>query len=237
MPNPVEEIRQLREKKLTPKQIARKLGMKVSEVSSIIRAEAEAETQALEASGALPPLFECLINAYAAERLLGIPRSPNEEGEELPGDDPSQGLGIVLVSRQLPRGRLSTAGFLIDYWCLGVKDAIPPRQTNEVEYRLFVNANCDRFNSPMTTITLEQAQSVIWGAVDYAKSLGFDPHFDFKSAKELLGDRPDPLPVEIEFGRDGKPFYVAGPYDNSAKVFKTLQLTQGEDFNYIMPVE
>lgn len=51
-----------------------------------------------------------------------------------------------------------------------------------------------------------------------------------------LGPRPEPL-IPIEFGKDGKPFYFSGPYDNAEKIIKTLETNVGiENFDYIVPI-
>lgn len=40
-----------------------------------------------------------------------------------------------------------------------------------------------------------------------------------------------------QFGRDGKPFYVAGPHDNPDRVIRTLEQSVGEDnFHFLAGV-
>ncbi|MBI5015420.1 MAG: hypothetical protein HZB55_08000 [Deltaproteobacteria bacterium] len=46
------------------------------------------------------------------------------------------GIGTVLVSRRLPDGDIAYAGFLVDPWCLGVKDALL-RVCSEARYEDF----------------------------------------------------------------------------------------------------
>jgi hypothetical protein len=40
---------------------------------------------------------------------------------------------------------------------------------------------------------------------------------------------PDVAPSDIVFGCNGKPFYAQGPYDNPAKVMRTLHDKVGPD--------
>jgi hypothetical protein len=77
----------------------------------------------------------------------------------------------------------------------------------------------------------------VFSAVEYARGLGFEPHADFAPAAGHLG--PWTGPSAITFGRDGKPFYVSGPYDNASKVMKTLQSTVGSPpaFNVLTSIE
>jgi hypothetical protein len=66
-------------------------------------------------------------------------------------------------------------------------------------------------------ITLEQAQAIVYGAVDYAHSLDFEPRRDLNTKAQIhLGLRPETL-LPIEFGKDGQPFCMSGPYDNVDK--------------------
>lgn len=139
----------------------------------------------------------------------------------------------VIVARQ-EHNRLLVGSYLIDYWCLGVKDAIPPRKMGTSEYQKFLELCEDRFDEPFVEITFELAQAIVYGAVDYAHSLGFEPHRDFSTkAQTPLGLRPETL-MPIEFGKDGQPFFMSGPYDNVDKVLKTLEASVGSgNFHYM----
>ncbi|MFQ5825644.1 MAG: hypothetical protein ACE5JB_16520, partial [bacterium] len=80
------------------------------------------------------------------------------------------------------------------------------------------------------------------GAVAYAKDLGFSPHPDYRIANKILGDiDPDVCPMSFEFGKDGKPFFIAGPYDTPKKckmIMDTLTKRCGQDgFHYMVPAD
>lgn len=79
-------------------------------------------------------------------------------------------------------------------------------------------------------------------SVEYAKDLGLAPHKDYRKAQKLLGDvDPTECTMKFEFGRDGKPVYVAGPYDSQMKIRQILnQLTKRlcrESFGFIHPLD
>jgi hypothetical protein len=62
--------------------------------------------------------------------------------------------------------------------------------------------------------------------VAYARGLGFQPADAFDDeAVAFLGDWDGP--GRIEFGKDGQPFYLNGPYDNPAAVLRTLERSVG----------
>lgn len=214
-----QEILNLREKKLTPKQIARKMGVKVSSVSQFLKEQATQITIEKEKKGELAPVFKVLVNEECAQDLL-------DNSEEFEVGE--RGLGIVLVSRQIPHRfqRYEVATYLVDYWCLGVKDAIPPRKLNQEKLDNFIEHCYENFVD-YREISLEQAQGIVYGAVNYADSLGLSPHKDFEKGRKFLGEwsgKP-----ELTFGREGKPYYFSGPYDNSQKIIKTLEEKVGRD--------
>ncbi|MFF1722415.1 hypothetical protein [Streptomyces sviceus] len=82
-------------------------------------------------------------------------------------------------------------------------------------------------------IGVEQAQTIVHAAVAYARGLGFEPADGFADAAVHLGAPPGDRPV-IGFGRDGKPFYLSGPYENPRKVVQILERTCVPDnYDYV----
>jgi hypothetical protein len=64
--------------------------------------------------------------------------------------------------------------------------------------------------------------------------LGFVPHPDFAQAQPHLGLRPEKL-IPIEFGKDGKPYYINGPYDNADRIAATLNQSVGKgNYHYLI---
>jgi hypothetical protein len=58
-------------------------------------------------------------------------------------------------------------------------------------------------------VPVELARHLVFGAVAYARSLGFAPAAGFEATAGHLG--PWAGPSAIGFGRDGKPYFVQGP--------------------------
>ncbi|MEM9216721.1 MAG: DNA-binding response regulator [Cyanobacteria bacterium P01_F01_bin.150] len=228
-PTQIEEITQLRSRNVSPKQIARKLGLRPAEVTAIIKQQFAAGN----IQKALPALKAVLIDEASAQTLLGL--SPNKGllGKINRSDVKSNGLSQIFILRVDDRNHHWVSSYLIDCWCLGIKDTLGPRQVTLKQYERMVEETEERFGQNLREITLEQALSVVYGAEDYARGLGFEPHSDFRRSRAHLGPRPDPL-IDIEFGKDGKPFYISGPYDNPEKIMATLQKSMGEgNFDYI----
>lgn len=146
-------------------------------------------------------------------------------------------MGVVVARRARPR-RVSVCGYLVDVYCLGVKNALGPDIMNDQDlpdFRGMFFSSFERVGEPVAA-PLEMARHLVWGAVDYARTLGFKPHPDFESAAGHLGEPWHETSV-ITFGRDGVPFYVSGPYDNPNSVVQTLTRSVGEgSFNYLAAV-
>ncbi len=218
------EILALRSKRLTPKQIARKLGLKVSSVNSVIKASAEQTAITRAETGELAPVAQCLVNTNCALRLL--------TAQTLDEHDVG-GLGMVLVARTTGYKRFVVCTYMVDYWCLGLKDTMVEKKLNDIKYQQFLNTAYRGFPDGYQEITLEQAQAIVYGALDYAAELGFKPHKDFQKTKNHLGSwNGQP---KLTFGRQGKPYFIEGPYDNGTQIMQTLRKNVGEgNFDYLI---
>ncbi|MGA7935495.1 MAG: hypothetical protein WCA35_18230, partial [Kovacikia sp.] len=63
------------------------------------------------------------------------------------------------------------------------------------------------------------------------------PHPDYERSKVHLGKRPEQL-IEVEFGKDGKPIYMSGPYDNPDKIIYALEQSVGRgNFHFVMQAD
>jgi len=67
----------------------------------------------------------------------------------------------------------------------------------------------------------------VLGAVEFAAGLGLSPHPDFAQTRAHLGELTDFR--AITFGCEGRPLYVAGPYDDPTEIMRTLESSVGSD--------
>ncbi len=129
-----------------------------------------------------------------------------------------QGMGTAIFSRKIPDGDIGMGIFLLDAYCMGVKNAIfvvlnPKDCATKIE-EFSGNDNLENIHPSC-------ARKIIEGCVDYGSKLGFKPHYDYGIAKKIFGDAdPDVCPNTYEFGKDGKPFYISGPNESPAKIKK-----------------
>jgi hypothetical protein len=145
------------------------------------------------------------------------------------------GIGSVLVSREVGDGLLAVAILLVDVYCLGVKDAYL-RIVTPLEYDDFLRDIA--LHETLERVTPAYARKLVEDSVAYARDLGLSPHPDYEKTKRIWGTiDPAECPVNFEFGKDGKPFYVTGPNDTPARVRQVMEaLTQSRgpnEFHYL----
>ena len=169
----------------------------------------------LRASGKWP-LYECLLT---------------EEWQE------ERAITQILVARRSPSGQIATGTFLVDLGCLGVKSAFGRLFDSRREYEELRNGMMSRQN--MIKADLNLVAKIVREAIAYAQDLGFKPDPDYRDAMLALGDAdPDACDAPIPLGgKDGKPFFFAGPYDNVDRVMAKLTRKLGPDgFHFIFPM-
>lgn len=226
----IREVRRLRADGYAPKEIARALGVRPAVVAPLVQTIA-AERQASEGD---PEPVGCWVSPgwRAGLTINGHPEWPGGEGV---ADAEVSGLVAVLLAREDRRRRLSVCGYLLDVWCLGVKNALGPRRMSRAELAEFRRSYFGPWESSGVAAPIELARELVFGAVEYARTLGFDPHPDFKPARDHLGTWDGPS--TIGFGRNGTPFYADGPYDDPQRVLRTLEESVGHgNFHFAVSV-
>ncbi|WP_155060517.1 hypothetical protein [Streptomyces blattellae] len=227
------QVRSLREKGSGPKQIARALGLKPARASALVRRVAH--EQQSTAAPAARPVVGCWVNAGWSTGLE-LSETPDWARADAEGaEDPeAAGFAQVLIARQERASRVTVCGFLVDVYCLGLKDTVGPRVMGGGSLDAYVRDYYQAFDRPPLRIGLEQAQSIVHGGVAYARTLGFEPAPDFAQVSVHLGE-PGPAAPRIGFGRQGKPFYINGPRDDARTIVRTLEHTCGEgNYDYIL---
>lgn len=149
------------------------------------------------------------------------------------------GITNVVIARTDGAGWTRFGVFLLDLKCLGVKDAfagaLPATDWPEelarlipADERIALHPAC--------------ARKLVEGAAAYAQKLGFLPAREYAAARRVFGSvRPEECIEEFTYGKEGKPFYIAGPHDDEARiarVLRTLTAKLGPDgFHYVVPAD
>lgn len=158
------------------------------------------------------PVYECLIDPSWQER----------------------GMAQIIISRRQPDGNLIFGVYLVDIFCLGLKDTFCNADFSMWKYKTEL---CERFygNEGPVDCPISLANNIVYGAIEFAAQFGFKPNKDFKLSQYVLEDKNSVEPCDdVEFGKNGKPFYITGPDDNVEHVLKQLESTAGaENFDFM----
>lgn len=138
-----------------------------------------------------------------------------------------QGMASIAICKKMPSGKYIIGLYMVDTYCLGLKNTNFRFNLTREEYDDFMEEMSSHTDA-MIDCDITEAHNIIYGAIDYAEELGFSPQKDFRITEHLL----DPELIddgidEIEFGKDGKPFYVSGPDDNVKQILAKLEKNPG----------
>lgn len=161
------------------------------------------------------PLLECLIS-----------QEWRKDGE----------ICQIAVARQSPAtGEVALGSFLVDLACLGVKNAMANVFSSPAEYRREYRQHLMAFQ-PIMECDLDLAAKVIQEGINYARSLGFNPHSDTATALKILGEvHPEKRDETIPLGKDGKPLFINGPYDDVSRIIRILERNVGQgNYDYLI---
>ena len=160
------------------------------------------------------PLHECLIDKEWQDR----------------------GLAQILLSRRQSNNKLILGVYLVDIFCLGLKNTFCNANISMEEYQRMKLATFKE--KVLVPCPPEKARRIIFGAIEYAGRLGFKPQKDFDLSQFVLKGLPiNDYDLTLEFGKDGKPLYIAGPHDDFMTIIKTLKKNVGEsNFDFIAPL-
>lgn len=218
----LDEVRRRRAAGASPKAIARSLGLRPAVIAPLVR---QVAAEAPTAPPAKAELAGCWISPGWSSELLVRPRDGWDD-VDLGADGPA-GIALVLVARAARHDRVSVCGYLVDTFCLGVKNVIGPEEMRKRDLPSFARMYFMAFPAPALRVPIDLAQHLVLGAVAFAAGLGFEPHPDLAAARGHLGEFSGPC--AITFGQHGCPLYVAGPHDNPIAVLETLIATVGSD--------
>jgi hypothetical protein len=153
------------------------------------------------------PVYECWIN-------------PDWE---------ESGLATVIIARKHPNGNITFATYLTDVFCLGLKDTMYFYNESENRYEEMCELIYENAGQEREEVEYVFAHNLVYGSIEYAEELGFKPNKDWSLTQFVLNEDDDKVEMmEIEFGREGMPVYISGPFDNPNRIINTLRKSVGE---------
>ncbi|MDP3643050.1 MAG: hypothetical protein Q8S54_07650 [Bacteroidota bacterium] len=145
------------------------------------------------------PIYECLVNTNWQK----------------------DGIAHVIVARSHTNGNITVCFYLIDLYCLGVKDTQYLFNISETKYQ---EKKEGMEHVDFEPIDYPLAHNIVFAGLEFAEEYGFKPHKDFTSITQFMleEDSENIEMIDIECGKDGKPFFVSGPYDDQVKINQVM---------------
>lgn len=145
------------------------------------------------------------------------------------------GEGNIFVTRVHKNGKVSMGVFLVDIFCLGVKDAFYKLRMDEFEFERME----EKFDAMgIIECSYEEAHNWIYGAIAFAEEGGITPHPGFVLTQYFLEEDTDDVPlIEYDFGENGKHLLIANSKLEASKYVPTLKKNLGDNFEVIIQAE
>lgn len=139
----------------------------------------------------------------------------------------------VLVVRRHPQGTFTLGFYMVDTFCLGVKDSFYKFSLPETEFEDFMWQA--QIYDLMDEVPYEKAHNLIYGAVAFAEEAGIEPDKSFHLTQYLLEEDTDEVPlIDYEFGKNGQHYLVANSRLEASRYLPLLEKNVGADFQYII---
>lgn len=138
------------------------------------------------------------------------------------------GIYVAVVTRVHSSGKITAGLYLIDMYCLGVKDSFYYRAMDPDEFKDRVLS--ERFGDFEETEYAE-VHNLIYGALEYAEEAGIDPCPEFRVSEYILEPDDDRIPLMyFDFGHDGVRELVIGPDRKEKSYIPTLEKNVSGEF-------
>lgn len=147
-------------------------------------------------------------------------------------DIEAMGEGYVIVTRKHIGGKISMAFYLVDIWCVGMKDSFYRLRMEDYEFEDIM----DNYIIEMRECSYDEAHNWIYGAVDFAEEAGIKPDKSFNITQYMLEEDDDNIPlIEYEFGKNGKHTLVTHTRLEASRYLPLLEKNLGKgNFDYIL---
>ena len=143
------------------------------------------------------------------------------------------GMSNVIVMRRHVNGNVTAGLFLVDLFCLGIKDTF--YLFNEPEEEIFERVNID--TAYLQEADYNLAHNIIYAGHDFALEFDIQPHKNFTITKFILEEDNEAIPViDIPVGdEDGNPYLIVDSSYNYGPVLEKLKQHAGEG-NYTFTI-
>lgn len=142
-----------------------------------------------------------------------------------------QGMAHVVIARRRPDGKFAVVNYLVDTYCLGVKDALWHTRMEEHELESYIDMLSERID--LAECDYATVHNLILGAVEFAQEGGIEPCREWAVGQYGLDEDSDDIDlIEFDYGRDGRHFLNTQTRAEGAKYLPILRAHLGDNFDY-----
>jgi hypothetical protein len=135
-----------------------------------------------------------------------------------------RGSGVLVLARGITTDHLGVGVFLLDSFCIGVKDVIFGRMGG-LEFAAMISSL--EAEVALDPVEPSHARKLLRDLAIWAQAVGFAPAADFAAVERLFGDvSAEACDTAFQFGREGKPFYIQGLSDSPAQVLRRIEMVR-----------
>lgn len=140
-----------------------------------------------------------------------------------------QGMAHVVIVRRRPDGKFAMVVYLVDTFCLGVKDAFWRTSLDKSELDAMIKNFEERIG--IEECDYATAHNLILGAIEFAEEGGIKPCKEWMLGQYGLDEDTDDIPlIEFDYGLEGKHFLNTYTRSEGAKYIPILEAHLGDNF-------
>ena len=137
-----------------------------------------------------------------------------------------RGLCCIVVNRQHPNGKITMGVFLVDNFCLGLKETHYFFEIPDEDYATRIGGDV-----AMKKVSYEEVHNFIYGAIAFAEEVGIKPAKSFELTQYILEEDTEDIPlIEYPYGKNGKYYLYADTLMELNTHLKHLQNVLGDEF-------
>ena len=141
-----------------------------------------------------------------------------------------QGMAHAIVVRRRPDGKFALANYLVDTFCLGVKDAFWRTRLDDIELKEIIDNYKGRID--LEECSYATVHNLVLGAVEFAEEGGIEPCREWAVGQYGLDEDSDDIElIEFDYGLDGQHFLNTRTRTEGAKYLPILQAHLGDNFS------
>lgn len=138
---------------------------------------------------------------------------------------------VAIVTRCHPKGTFTVGTYLIDTFCLGVKDSFYRFSINEYDLEELLR---NYSNVKIEETDYAVVHNLIYGALEFAEEAGILPCKEFSLTQYILEEDTDAIPLmKFDYGKNGRHLLVADNRSQLDFYMPKLRKHLGDDFSFI----